>query len=171
MPDIQTPHAYRISHEICTHWKLKVVNLTTLSSLVAPQVVKMTTYDATSEDKVVKLIIFCFQYSVLWFFLFIFVIHNHSWWIHVIYWFLLFRVSSLAHGQWYDCPIGQWYDCPIVRDVTLNDEGKIIKPYQIICIIIGMYCNWYFSYSDWHMSLTFYMLHISKETYKSIYNL
>ena len=35
--------------------KQNIVNLTTLSSLVAPQVVIMTTYGATSDDKVVKL--------------------------------------------------------------------------------------------------------------------
>ena len=44
------------------HWKQKVVNLTTFPSLVAPQVALMTTYGATSSDKVVKLTIFCFQW-------------------------------------------------------------------------------------------------------------
>ena len=42
-------------------WKQKIVNLTTLSSLVAPWVVITTTYDATSDDKGVKLTTFCFQ--------------------------------------------------------------------------------------------------------------
>ena len=44
-------------------WKQKNVNLTTWSSLVAPKVVSMATYGATSDDKVVKLTIFCFQWG------------------------------------------------------------------------------------------------------------
>ena len=36
-------------------WKQRVVILTTLSSLVAPKIVLMTTYGATSNDKVVKI--------------------------------------------------------------------------------------------------------------------
>ena len=47
------------------HWKQKVINLTTLSSRVALQVVMMTTYGATSDEKVVKLTIFCFQCRTL----------------------------------------------------------------------------------------------------------
>ena len=43
------------------HWKLKIVNLINLSSLVALQVVIMTTYGATSDNKIVKLTMFCFQ--------------------------------------------------------------------------------------------------------------
>ena len=46
------------------HWKLKVIiSLTKLSSLVAPWVVNMTTYGATSDNKVVKLTTF---FSVRW---------------------------------------------------------------------------------------------------------
>ena len=40
------------------HCIQKIVNLTTLSSLVVPQVVITTTYGATNDDKVVKLTIF-----------------------------------------------------------------------------------------------------------------
>ena len=36
------------------NWKQKIVNLTTLSSLVGPYVVIITTYGDTSDDKVVK---------------------------------------------------------------------------------------------------------------------
>ena len=43
------------------HFKKKTVNLATLSSLVALPVVAMTTYCATSDDKVVKLAIFCIE--------------------------------------------------------------------------------------------------------------
>ena len=42
------------------HWRQKMVNLTTLLSLLASQVVITTTYNATSHDKVVKVMIFCF---------------------------------------------------------------------------------------------------------------
>ena len=48
-------------YDIYIHWKQKVVNLTILSSPVAQQVVVMTTYGATSDDKVVRLTTFCFQ--------------------------------------------------------------------------------------------------------------
>ena len=44
-----------------TQRKQKIVNLTTLLSLVAPKVVITTTYGATSDDKIVKVTNFCFQ--------------------------------------------------------------------------------------------------------------
>ena len=43
------------------HWKQKVINQITLSSLVVPSVVVMPSYGATLYDKVVKLVIFGFQ--------------------------------------------------------------------------------------------------------------
>ena len=43
-------------------WKQKVDNLTGFSSLLAQYVVPMTTNVATTDDKVVKLTIFCFQW-------------------------------------------------------------------------------------------------------------
>ena len=48
-----------------THWKQKIVNLTTLSSVVATLVVIGTTYGASSDDKPVKLSTFCFQHSII----------------------------------------------------------------------------------------------------------
>ena len=44
------------------YWKQKVVNLTILSSLMASHVFVITTYCATTDDKVVKFTIFCFQW-------------------------------------------------------------------------------------------------------------
>ena len=42
-----------ICHKIIyLHWKARVVMMPTLSSLVAPEVVVMTTSGATSDDKV-----------------------------------------------------------------------------------------------------------------------
>ena len=46
---------------LTVHWKQNIVNLTTPSSLVAPQVVVTTTCAATSDDRAVKLTTFCFQ--------------------------------------------------------------------------------------------------------------
>ena len=48
------------------HWKQKVVILTTFSSLVAPEVVRMTTSGAASDEKVVNMTTFWFQCSALW---------------------------------------------------------------------------------------------------------
>ena len=53
------------------HWKQNVVNLTTSSLLVAPKVVIPTAYGTTSDDKIVKLTTFHFQwcyvaFKLLW---------------------------------------------------------------------------------------------------------
>ena len=62
----QYPRQRQISQEFTNvnsiHWKQKVVNLTILSSLAAPEVVVMTTYGAPGDDKIVKLTFFCFQW-------------------------------------------------------------------------------------------------------------
>ena len=66
MYDVGRHHASQHCFRRCVmHWKPKIVNLTTFSSLVALQVVMMTTYSATSDDKVVKLMIFCFQWMIV----------------------------------------------------------------------------------------------------------
>ena len=43
------------------HWNQKVVILTTFLSLAAPEVVILTTSGATSDEKVVNMMTFCFQ--------------------------------------------------------------------------------------------------------------
>ena len=45
------------------HWKHMIVNLTTLSSLLALSIVIKTTYGANNDDKVVKLTSSCFKCS------------------------------------------------------------------------------------------------------------
>ena len=52
--------AFALSNQ--NHWKQNIVNLTTLSSLVAPEVVITTTYGVIIAVKVVKLAMFCFQW-------------------------------------------------------------------------------------------------------------
>ena len=63
-------HLTRVHHSPCNKtgqlWSFAVNSRllcqhTTLSSLVAPQAVLMTTYGVTSDDEVVKLTTFCFQ--------------------------------------------------------------------------------------------------------------
>ena len=49
-----------------THWKLRVVMILTLSSLTAPEVVRKTTFGATSYDKVGIMTILSSQGSMCW---------------------------------------------------------------------------------------------------------
>ena len=53
---------FRIFWRPATENKRLSINLTALSSPVAPQGVVMTTFGTTSDDKVVRLTIFCFQW-------------------------------------------------------------------------------------------------------------
>ena len=49
----------------CQHWNQKIVMLT-FSSLVAPEVVRMTTSGAASDEKVVNMMTFLFQWMHTW---------------------------------------------------------------------------------------------------------
>ena len=50
------------NHPCINHWKQNIVNLLTSPSLMALQVVIMTTYGGIPDDKVVKLMIFSFHW-------------------------------------------------------------------------------------------------------------
>ena len=82
---------------------IKVINLTTLSSLVAPYVVVMTINGATSDDNVVKMTIFCLQ----WIF---------KQWTGAQYWFLT----------------GTLHQYHITRWLQINFLNAIIARYQRI---------------------------------------
>ena len=54
-----------IRYERNIHWNQKVVILTTFSALAAPEVVIRTTSGATSDEKVVNMTTFCFQFMLI----------------------------------------------------------------------------------------------------------
>ena len=128
------------SRNIWTYWYRNAVILAKFVALAAPQVIKIRTFSAPSDENFIKMTIILFQCTVLFCFLLLWLYHQFTW----EFLWSMYPYSSLA-------PVallarGQSYDCRTARDEILKNMGEIgwyhYKQRKVrTCIFPQMYCN------------------------------